>query len=128
LPEDILASVAAGCDLFDCVIPARFGRGGTLFTRTGKLRVRDKRYRRDLLAPDTACRCYTCATFTRAYLHHLFTIDEPLAATLATLHNLHFYQDLMAESRTAIEAGDFASFRERFLDRYLHRGKGAHPR
>jgi len=121
LPEDILASVAAGCDLFDCVIPARFGRGGTLFTRTGKLRVRDKRYRRDLLAPDTGCRCYTCATFTRAYLHHLFTIDEPLAATLATLHNLHFYQDLMAETRTAIEAGDFAPFRDRYLDRYLHR-------
>lgn len=124
LPEDILASVAAGCDLFDCVIPARFGRGGTLFTRTGKVRIRDKRYRRDLLAADKGCRCYTCRTFSRAYLHHLFALDEPLAATLATIHNLCFYQDLMAGIRGAIEAGEFADFHDRFLDRYLPRGKG----
>jgi queuine tRNA-ribosyltransferase len=124
LPEDILASVAAGCDLFDCVIPARFGRGGTLFTRGGKVRIRDKRYRRDLLPVDKGCRCYTCRTFTRAYLHHLFGLDEPLAATLATVHNLCFYQDLMAGIRGAIDAGDFATFRDRFLGRYLLRGKG----
>jgi queuine tRNA-ribosyltransferase len=121
LPEDILASVAAGCDLFDCVIPARFGRGGTLFTRGGKLRIRDKRHRRDLMVVDKRCHCYTCRTFSRAYLHHLFALDEPLAATLATVHNLYFYQDLMAGIREAIEAGEFASFRERFLDRYLRR-------
>jgi queuine tRNA-ribosyltransferase len=119
LPEDILESVAAGCDLFDCVIPARFGRGGTLFTRGGKVRIRDKRYRRDLLPVDKGCGCYACGTFTRAYLHHLFSLDEPLAATLATVHNLCFYQDLMAGIRGAIEADEFTAFHERFLDRYL---------
>jgi queuine tRNA-ribosyltransferase len=125
LPEDILASVDAGCDLFDCVIPARFGRGGTLFTRNGKVRIRDKRYRRDLMAVDKRCRCYTCGRFSRAYLHHLFVLDEPLAATLATLHNLCFYQDLMAGIRGAIEGGDLPTFRDRFLDRYLPRTKGS---
>ncbi len=123
-PEDILAAVAAGCDLFDCVIPTRFGRAGTLLTRGGKVRIGERRHRRDLRPVDPECRCYTCRTFTRAYLHHLFAVGEPLGATLASLHNLRFYQDLMAAIREAIEQRRFAAFRDRFLARYRHRRRG----
>ncbi len=118
LPEDILAAVAAGCDLFDCVIPTRYGRNGTLFSRSGKVRIKERRYHRDLAPVDSRCTCYTCRTFTRSYLHHLFAVEEPLGATLASLHNLHFYQTLMASIREAIEQGRLADFTARFLDRY----------
>ncbi len=131
LPEDILAAVAAGCDLFDCVIPTRYGRNGTLFTRTGKVRIREQRYHRDLTPVDAACGCYTCRTFTRSYLHHLFAVQEPLGATLASLHNLAFYQGLMAAIRQAIEEERLADFTARFLDRYRRqrgRGKGGRRR
>jgi len=122
LPEDILAAVAAGCDLFDCVIPTRYGRNGTLFARSGKVRIKERRYHRDLTPVDARCSCYTCRTFTRSYLHHLFAVDEPLGATLASLHNLNFYQELMASIRTAIEGGNLADFTARFLDRYRRQG------
>lgn len=122
LPEDILAAVAAGCDLFDCVIPTRYGRNGTLFVHSGKVRIKERRYQRDLAPIDSRCACYTCRTFTRSYLHHLFAVEEPLGATLASLHNLHFYQALMGSIREAIEAGRLADFTARFLDRY--RGPG----
>jgi len=123
LPEDILTAVAAGCDLFDCVIPTRYGRNATLFTRRGKVRIQERRYRRDLAPVDAECGCYTCRTFTRSYLHHLFAVAEPLGATLASLHNLCFYQELMAGIRAAIEADRLQDFSARFLDRYL-RGSG----
>ena len=127
LPEDILAAVAAGCDLFDCVIPTRYGRNGTLFSHAGKVRIKERRYHRDLAPVDARCGCYTCRTFTRSYLHHLFAVEEPLGATLASLHNLAFYQELMGGIRTAIEENRLADFTARFLDRY-RRKQARRPR
>ena len=118
LPEDILAAVEQGIDMFDCVIPTRYARGATLFTRTGKLRVGDKRYRKDRYPADTACTCYTCARFSRLVLRHLFYAKEPLFETLASIHNVRFYQDLMAEIRGAIEQGRFRAFKAEWLARY----------
>ena len=103
LPEDILVAVGLGIDMFDCVIPTRYARGGTLFTRTGKLRITDRRYRRDRFPIDTKCECYTCKNFSRMVLRHLRYAGEPVFDTLATIHNLHFYQDLMRDIRHAIE-------------------------
>ncbi|MFW5750129.1 MAG: tRNA guanosine(34) transglycosylase Tgt [Planctomycetota bacterium] len=111
LPEDLLVSIAAGMDMFDCVIPTRYAREGTVFTWGGKMRLRDKRYRKDRYPIDTHCRCPACAGgFARAYLRHLFFAGEPLAEMLATLHNLTFYQDLMQGARAAIEADRFADW------------------
>jgi len=118
LPEDILAAVALGMDMFDCVIPTRFARGGTLFTRTGKLRIQDKAYRKDRYPVDTGCRCYTCQTFSRMVLRYLFFSGDPLAETLATIHNIAFYQDLMSGIRDAIAAGGFEAFCEEWLRTY----------
>jgi queuine tRNA-ribosyltransferase len=115
LPEDILMAVKLGMDMFDCVIPTRFARGGTLFTRTGKLRIQDKSYRKDRYPIDTKCQCYTCQTYSRMVLRYLFFTGDPLAETLATIHNIAFYQDLMAEIRTAIEQECF----EKFLTEWL---------
>jgi queuine tRNA-ribosyltransferase len=115
LPEDILMAVKLGMDMFDCVIPTRFARGGTLFTRTGKLRIQDKSYRKDRYPIDTKCQCYTCQTYSRMVLRYLFFTGDPLAETLATIHNIAFYQDLMAEIRTAIEEECF----EKFLTEWL---------
>ncbi len=121
LPEDILAAVEHGIDMFDCVIPTRYARGATLFTRTGKLRVNDKRYRKDKYPVDTACRCYTCQKFSRLVLRHLFYAQEPLFETLASIHNVQFYQDLMADIRQSIEQGRYRAFRQEWLDRYSDR-------
>ncbi len=118
LPEDLIASVERGMDMFDCVIPTRYARGGTLFTRTGRIRVTDKRYRKDRYPPDTACECYTCQHFSRMVLRHLSYAGEALYDTLATIHNLRFYQDLMAGMRTAIERGKFRTFADQWLARY----------
>ncbi len=123
LPEDIMAAVRAGIDMFDCVIPTRYARGGTLFTRTGKLRVTDKRYRKDRYPIDTACKCYTCSKFTRLILRHLHYAQEPLFDTLATIHNLQFYQDLMRDIRGAIELNRFDQFRREWLQTYEGRGR-----
>jgi queuine tRNA-ribosyltransferase len=111
-PEDIVAAVAAGIDLFDCVLPTRNARNGWLFTRNGVIRLRNARYRDDTAPPDERCGCYTCRNFTRAYLHHLDRTNEMLGARLNTLHNLHYYHELMSELRRAIELrrlGDFVS-------------------
>jgi queuine tRNA-ribosyltransferase len=110
-PIDLVEGVARGIDMFDCVIPTRHARSGMLYTRVGRIRVSDKRYRSDMYAPDTSCGCYTCRTFTRAYLHHLFKVGEILAASLATLHNLFFFATYMREMRAAIVEGRFAEFR-----------------
>ena len=118
LPEDILAAVGLGVDMFDCVIPTRYARGGTLFTRMGKLRITDKRYRKDRYPVDTACGCYTCSRFSRLVLRHLHYAGEPLYDTLATIHNLTFYQDLMRDIRRAVEELRFESFAREWLDRY----------
>lgn len=118
LPEDILVSVECGMDMSDCVIPARYARAGLLFTRRGKLRILRGRYRRDAFPLDTACHCSTCRQFSRAYLHHLFRGGDPLARTLATIHNLSFYADLMREIRVAIRGGRLRAFRDAFLEAY----------
>lgn len=123
LPEDLIEAVRLGMDMFDCVIPTRYARGGTLFTRTGKLRIGDKIFRKDDYAPDTACRCYTCQNFPRMVLRHLLYAKEPLFETLATIHNLHFYQDLMREMREAIEQNRFSAWSTAWLDRYEARKK-----
>jgi queuine tRNA-ribosyltransferase len=104
-PEDIVEAVAAGIDMFDCVLPTRNARNGWLFTRFGDVKIRNARYRDDTQALDGTCPCYTCAHFSRAYLHHLQKVNEILGARLNTLHNLHYYQTLMRELREVIRAG-----------------------
>jgi queuine tRNA-ribosyltransferase len=107
-PDDIAKAVMSGVDMFDCVMPTRNARNGWLFTSHGVVRLRNARYRDDLRPLDEACGCYTCANFTRAYLHHLQRANEILGAHLNTLHNLHYYQDLMRGLRAAIGAGRLA--------------------
>ncbi len=125
LPEDILESVERGIDMFDCVIPTRYARSATLFTRRGRIRLTHRNYRRDLYPIDPSCSCYACQNFSRAYLHHLFVSNEVLSAILASIHNVHFYLTMMAEIRTAIEQGRFAEYKRAFLDEYLKEdGKG----
>jgi queuine tRNA-ribosyltransferase len=119
LPEDILESIERGMDMFDCVIPTRYARSATLFTRRGKIRLTNRRYRRDFFPVDASCNCYCCRNFTRAYLHHLFNANEVLSATLSAIHNVRFYLDLVAGARAAIEANDYSCFKLNFLDEYL---------
>ncbi len=109
-PEDIVAAVAQGVDMFDCVMPTRNARNGMLFTRRGDIKIKNARYRMDMRPLDEQCDCYTCRNFTRAYLHHLHRIGEILGARLNTMHNLYYYQQLMGEIRAAIETGAFADF------------------
>jgi queuine tRNA-ribosyltransferase len=113
-PEDLVESVARGVDMFDCVMPTRNARNGHLFTRYGDLRLKNARYARDTAPVDADCPCYTCRHYSRAYLKHLHKARELLGARLNTIHNLHYYQALMAEMRAAIEADAFDAFRERF--------------
>ncbi len=125
LPEDLVASVAAGMDIHDCVIPTRYAREGTAFTWAGKMRIKDKAFRKDRYPVDTACACPACAGgFSRAYLRHLLFAGETLGETLLTLHNLQFYQDLMRAMREAIEHDRFAAWAEGFLARYHAGGRG----
>jgi queuine tRNA-ribosyltransferase len=114
-PEDLIEAVAAGIDLFDCVLPTRNARNGWLFTRHGDLKIRNARHRDDTSPLDADCACYTCRHFTRAYLHHLQKTNEILGARLNTLHNLHYYQQLMRTLRAAIEAGALATAAARLL-------------
>lgn len=113
-PEDLVAGVAAGIDMFDCVLPTRNARNGWLFTRFGDLKLRNARYKDDLRPIDGNCRCYACSAFSRSYIHHLQKVNEILGARLATIHNLFYYLELMREMREAIEAGSFATFRAQF--------------
>jgi queuine tRNA-ribosyltransferase len=120
LPEDLVASVGAGMDIHDCVIPTRYAREGTVFTWDGKMRLQDKRFKKDRYPIDTKCACPACAGgFSRGYLRHLQFADEPLGQTLLTLHNLHFYQDLMRAMRVAIEQDRFETWRKEFEVRYF---------
>jgi queuine tRNA-ribosyltransferase len=109
-PEDLLDGIAAGIDMFDCVLPTRNARNGWLFTSAGDVKIRNSRYRDDTRPLDPECACATCRGFTRAYLHHLQRVNEIVGARLNTTHNLHYYLDLMRQARTAIEQGRFASF------------------
>ena len=133
-PEDLVQGVAQGVDMFDCVMPTRNARNGTLFTRHGDLKIRNTRHKADLQPLDPTCTCYACAGrsgtayagggrdgFSRAYLHHLDRCGEMLGPMLASIHNLHYYLNLMREVREALDAGQFAQFTERFR---RERGQG----
>jgi queuine tRNA-ribosyltransferase len=124
-PEDLVDGVASGVDMFDCVMPTRNARNGHLFTRFGDLKIRNAKHKSDARPLDPTCRCYTCAghtgpdglvqgAFSRAYLHHLDRCGEMLGPMLATVHNLHYYVNLMREAREALDEGRFADWRERF--------------
>ena len=113
-PEDLVDGVAAGVDMFDCVMPTRNARNGHLFTRFGDLRIRNARYKTDEAPLDPTCGCPTCERFSRAYLHHLDRCGEMLAPMLASVHNLHFYVALMRDIRAALESGTFAAFATAF--------------
>jgi queuine tRNA-ribosyltransferase len=115
-PEDLIEAVGAGVDMFDCVLPTRNARNGWLFTRFGDVKIRNARYRDDIAPLDEQCGCTTCRNFSRAYLHHLQKTNEILGARLNTLHNLHYYQELMRELRGAIEKGQLAAASRRMLD------------
>jgi queuine tRNA-ribosyltransferase len=117
-PLDLVEGVARGIDLFDCVIQTRHARSGVLYTWTGRMRITDRRYRNDFYPVDTACTCYTCRTFTRAYLNHLFRVGEILAATLATIHNIAWFNQFMARMRDSVEAGTFQDFRKQVHEAY----------
>jgi queuine tRNA-ribosyltransferase len=117
-PEDIVAGVALGVDMFDCVMPTRTARNGTLFTSSGRMAMKNARYARDFGPVDPACDCALCRNFSRAYLRHLFMAGEMTAARLATVHNLRFYLGMMERMRDAIEAGRFEEWRKEFLAGY----------
>ena len=113
-PEDLVEGVACGVDMFDCVMPTRNARNGHLFTRFGDLKIRNARHRDDTGPIDETCACHTCTGFSRAYLHHLERCGEMLAPMLASIHNLHFYLQLMREVRQALDEDRYPSFQARF--------------
>jgi queuine tRNA-ribosyltransferase len=122
-PPDLLYAIGCGVDMFDCVIPTQLAWQGTAFTSLGRVRVTRGANRDRDDALDPACGCSTCRQFSRAYLHHLMKCSEPLGPRLLTLHNLHYYLELMQKARDAIDAGDYAAFARRQLaaiDRHEH--------
>ncbi|MFZ2386105.1 MAG: tRNA guanosine(34) transglycosylase Tgt [Candidatus Omnitrophota bacterium] len=123
LPEDILEGIASGVDMFDCVIPTRYGRNGSAFTSLGKIVIRNAAYTSDFRPLDPACGCYTCRNFSRAYLRHLFNTGEMLGMHLLSLHNIHFYLDMMRRARQAISLGGFNGFRAEFMGKYRRGGR-----
>ena len=117
-PEDLVEGVGAGVDMFDCVMPTRNARNGHMFTRFGDLKIRNARYKADEQPVDATCSCYTCRQFSRAYLHHLDRCGEMLGPMLNSIHNLHYYLNLMSEVRAALDTGNFGDFVLQFhLDR-----------
>jgi queuine tRNA-ribosyltransferase len=117
-PEDVVEAVARGMDLFDCVLPTRNGRNGTLFTPSGRIRIKNRRYAEDLQPIDPDCGCYTCRHYSRAYLRHLFLAKELLVYRLTSLHNLYFYQMLMERIRQAVCSDTFSEFFRAFFLRF----------
>jgi queuine tRNA-ribosyltransferase len=113
-PEDLVEGVAQGVDMFDCVMPTRNARNGHLFTRFGDLKIRNARHREDTAPIDGTCSCHCCANFSRAYLHHLDRCGEMLGPMLASIHNLHYYVNLMAEVRQALDEERFEAWRVQF--------------
>jgi len=118
LPEDIIENAGQGIDMFDCVVPTRYGRNGTAFTSEGKLIIRNAAYIRDWGPLDKRCQCHTCKHFSRAYLRHLFNTDEMLGLRLVSLHNINFYLRLMRDIREAIARDKFTEFKKEFLNSY----------
>jgi len=117
-PLDFLEGVASGVDLYDCVNPTRYGRNGTAFTRSGKLVIRNGTYAKDQKPLDEVCQCYACQNFSRSYLRHLVNTSEVLGARMLSLHNVHFFLDLMREIREAIDQDRFETFAENFKTGY----------
>ena len=113
-PEDLVAGVANGIDMFDCVMPTRNARNGWLFTRFGDVKIKNARYKDDKAPLDASCSCYACRNFSRAYLHHLHRSKEILGARLNTIHNLHYYLDLMRQMRESLEHDRFPAFMQQF--------------
>ena len=121
-PEDLVENVARGVDMFDCVMPTRNARNGTLFTSFGKINIKSARFATDRAPIDPGCDCYACQNYSRAYLSHLYRAGELTFFRLASLHNLHYYLNLMKQMREVIMAGEFEKFRRNF---YAKRGKDA---
>ncbi|MEO8344395.1 MAG: tRNA guanosine(34) transglycosylase Tgt [Betaproteobacteria bacterium] len=119
-PEDLVAGVVAGIDMFDCVMPTRNARNGWLFTRFGDIKIRNARYKTDTEPLDATCGCHACRNFTRGYLHHLNRVNEILGARLATIHNLYYYQQLMADLRDAIASDALPAYALRFKKERRH--------
>jgi queuine tRNA-ribosyltransferase len=122
-PPDLLVAMGCGVDMFDCVIPTHLAWQGTAFTSTGRVRIKRGAHQMSDAALDVACTCSTCRTYSRGYLHHLVKCSEPLGPRLLTIHNLHYYLDLMAQARAAIDAGWYAAFAKQKLseiDRHEH--------
>ncbi|MDC0423248.1 tRNA guanosine(34) transglycosylase Tgt [Methylophilaceae bacterium] len=115
-PEDLIFSIGQGVDMFDCVMPTRNARNGWLFTKYGDVKIKNVRYKDDLMPIEHNCGCYTCQNFSRSYLHHLFKIGEMLGSRLNTLHNLFFYKQIMLEAAEAIKNNNFLTFQRNFLE------------
>ncbi len=115
-PEDLVENVYRGVDMFDCVMPTRNGRNGTLFTTFGRLSIKSAKYKRDETPIDPACNCYTCQNYSRGYLNHLYRAKEITYIRLATIHNLYYYMELMRNIREAIKSNKFEKFRREFYD------------
>ncbi|MDO4952761.1 MAG: tRNA guanosine(34) transglycosylase Tgt [Synergistaceae bacterium] len=118
-PTNLIEGIARGIDMFDCVLPTRNGRNGTVFTHEGRMNLKNLKYARDFTTLDSKCDCYTCRNYTRAYIRHLQTAGEILAARLCSLHNVHFLVNLVADARQAIIDGRFAQFRRNFMETFM---------
>lgn len=116
-PEDLIENIERGIDMFDCVMPTRNARNGTLFTSFGRINIKGAKFKLDEAPLDEACECHTCKTYTRAYLHHLFRARELTFFRLATLHNLHYYLTLMKQAREAILADNYSEFKKEFYEK-----------
>ncbi len=117
-PQDIIKSIAAGVDMFDCVMPTRNARNGTVFTTKGKLVLKAAREKENFGPIDEDCGCYTCKNYSRAYVRHLFNTNESLSGQLASIHNIHFYMWLVKSARAAILDGTFEEFKSKMLEYY----------
>jgi len=117
-PTDILTAIENGCDTFDCVAPTRMARNSALYSKNGRLNITNSKHSSEYIPIEEGCDCYTCQTFTRAYLHHLFDAKEMLAATLASIHNLRFVVRLVDNARQAILDKQFLEYKEQFLKEY----------
>ena len=117
-PEDILESVELGIDMFDCVMPTRNARNGTIFTRFGKMTIKAASYAEDQRPIDDECGCPACRRYSRAYIRHLLSVGEILGLRLTSIHNIYFYLDLMRQIREAIAGDRFAMFKSEFLERF----------
>ncbi len=117
-PEDLFMGVESGVDLFDCVLPTRLGRNGTLYTKSGKIHIENTKFRDDVSPVESDCTCYTCQHYSRSYICHLFHGKEMLAGTLASIHNIHFLVGLVAQIRQSILDNKFEEYKEEFLEKY----------